>query len=156
MSERITLLFTKDKVKTQHIPEGQIYFSDKGYYIFPLDIDAEESKYITNKFKNFDTLDNAIKNLRNSDKNITLIINLVESLNIATFLFEHYSDIGTIPTDYYTLLVKEKMIYNYPSSAYIDPVSDILGYFLSQEDMPNTNRFKYYSTSLYIFNNKKK
>lgn len=154
MSQKITLLYTKDTVLQESIPEGQIFFEEKGYMIFPLDIDEIEMEKITIAFKRYHSIQDLNQHRESFSNNAKLIIDLVNKLQLKTFLLEHYSDWADIPTDYYIMIVKDEKIY--PDTD-CDAVQDILDYFQwteNRENIVDIEKYKYYSTCENLFKNK--
>lgn len=131
MGQEITLLFTKDNIKKGNIPKDQIFFRDKGYFIFPLDIDDMEMEVITKTFKKFQTFEEIKECSFAFSDNANKIIHLLSRLKIETFLLEHYSEWADIPYAFHILIVKENKVYT-PNDS--DSIEDILGYFKFTED----------------------
>lgn len=154
MSQKISLLYTKDKINLEDLPLNQIYFKEKGYTIFPLDIDESEMETITITFKKYAALQDLIKNMDSFSSNAQLILKLISQLQIKTFLLEHYSDWADIPIDYFILIVKEEKIYQ---ESDCDSIEDIMGYFIwtdTREDIIDIEKYKSYSSCQYLFKNK--
>lgn len=155
MSQKITLLYTKDKIHPNNIPQDQIYFEEKGYSIFPLNIDEIDMEAITNTFKKFETMAELNDNVYAFSPNAQLIINLVRRLKVKTFLLDHYSDWADIPVDFFILIVKDNKIYTESDH---DSIEDILGYFQwsdDRKDIVDIGKYKSYDICEYLFHNKK-
>lgn len=156
MSQEITLIYTKEKIKKSNIPDDQLFFEEKGYTIFPIDIDEYEMEQITIALKKFDSFTELQENSLAFSKNVNLIIDLIRNLNVKTFLLEHFSDFGNVTIGLYFVIVKNDKIF--PATNY-DSIEEILGYFKSTEDRADIidiEKYKYYSTCKNLFENGRK
>jgi hypothetical protein len=149
MGQCITLIYTKQVIDKSDIPAGQIYFEEKGYSIFPLDIDAYEMNNIASSFREYPSFNALKENQSSFSDNAKSIIKLIEQLKIDTLLLQHYSEWGDYPTDVYSVIVKDGKIY--PNRDH-DSIEDILEYFVTIEDSPNLDRYRSYEICEYLFN----
>ena len=102
-------LITRDKLN--NIPNEIIHFCDGGYIHFPLDIYNMEKVMI--EFGDYETI-NDINNNKSKLLDSTLqIINLVEKLDINSFLIEYLEDVGEwYPLmEFFQFIIKDKIIF---------------------------------------------
>lgn len=102
-------LITRDKLN--NIPNEIIHFSDNGYTHFPLNIyfDRED---IINEFGKYETTDDLIDNKKELSSTFLEIINLIERLEINSFLVEFLVDVGDWypPLEFIQFIVNNRKI----------------------------------------------
>ncbi|MFK7833731.1 MAG: hypothetical protein AB8B52_10675 [Winogradskyella sp.] len=149
MGQNISMIVTKQK--TDNISKDIIHFIDYNYLVLPLDLDGFEVERIIEELVQFDTLENIINAKNKLSSESKKVINLIDNLNINTFVLSHYSEHGDMPIDVFDFIVKEsKVIKNKTND-----VEDILNYFTDFTNDIDFEKYWNFKRCLHHFNKEK-
>ncbi len=149
MGQNISMIVTKQK--TDNIPKDIIHFIDYNYLVLPLDYDATDIEEIIEEFIEYDTLEDIINSSQKLSDKSKIVIELINSLNINTFVLSHYSEHGEMPIDVFDFIIKDSKVIKKKS---ID-VEKTLDYFTDFNDNIDLEKYWNYKSCVHHFNKEK-
>jgi hypothetical protein len=134
MSENTTMLVTREFPRS--IPKDIVHFFDNDYLLLPIECYSITS--LVNHFVKFNSLEELT-----AENDYLEVVEVIDKLQLRTFVLFHYSEHGDCPIDFYQLVIKDGEILKHTINN-VDENDEyyaetILGYFREESNFDVSN-----------------